>query len=62
VDLRAKLYIYPYRIAEHKPHPILWSFDREALDEIAKRFENKTVFRVEIGKKAITLTKIEEKP
>jgi len=43
--LRAKLYIYPYRIAERKPHPILWSFDKEALNEIAKRFENKSVFQ-----------------
>jgi len=60
--LQAKLYIYPYRIAEGKPHPILWSFDREALEEIAKRFENRTVFRVEITEKVITLTRIEKRP
>jgi hypothetical protein len=54
--LRAKLYIYPYRIAEGKPHPIVWSFDKEALNEIAKRFENKSVFNVEIKEKTITLT------
>jgi len=57
--LRAKLYIYPYRIAERKPHPILWSFDTEALNEIAKKFENKSVFNVEIKEKAITLRLIE---
>jgi len=54
-SLRAKLYVYPYRIAERKPHPILWSFDTEALNEIAKRFENKSVFNVEIKEKTITL-------
>jgi len=53
--LRAKLYIYPYCIAEHRPHPIVWSFDTEALNEIAKRFENKSVFKVEIKEKTITL-------
>ena len=53
--LQAKLYIYPYRIAERKPHPVVWSFDAEALNEIAKRFENKSVFNVEIKEKTITL-------
>jgi len=48
--VRAKLYIYPYRITERKPHPILWSFDAEALDEIAKNFKNKSVFSIEIKK------------
>lgn len=54
-SLRAKLYIYPYRIASRKPHPILWSFDKEALNEIAEKFENKSVFNVEIKEKTITL-------
>jgi len=53
--MRAKLYIYPYRIADRKPHAILWSFDREALNEIAKNFRNKSVFNVEIEKKMIIL-------
>jgi len=53
--MRAKLYIYPYRIASHRPHPILWSFDKEALNEIANKFKNKSVFTVEIGEKTITL-------
>ena len=57
--MRAKLYIYPYRIAERKPHPIAWSFDVEALNEIAKRFENKSVFGVEIKEKTIVLRMIE---
>jgi len=57
--LRAKLYIYPYRIMEGKPHPILWSFDREALDEIARRFRNKSVFKVEIEETTIRLRLIE---
>jgi len=33
----------------------LWSFDTEALKEIAKRFENKSVFNVEIKENTITL-------
>jgi len=53
--LRVNLYIYPYRIAEGKPHPILWSFDKEALDEIARKFKNKSVFNVEITETTITL-------
>jgi len=53
--LQAKLYVYPYRIAERKPHPIVWSFDVEALNEIAKRFGNKSVFDVEIKEETITL-------
>jgi len=57
--LRAKLYIYPYRIASRKPHPILWSFDKEALNEIAKKFENESVFNVEVEEKTITLRLIE---
>lgn len=57
--MRAKLYIYPYRIMEGKPHPILWSFDREALDEIARRFRNKSVFKVEIEETTIRLRLIE---
>jgi len=57
--LQVKLYIYPYRIASRKPHPILWSFDKEALNEIAKRFENKSVFNVEIEEKTITLRLVE---
>jgi hypothetical protein len=57
--MRAKLYIYPYRAAGRKPHPILWSFDREALNEIANKFENKSVFAVDISKKTITLRLIE---
>jgi hypothetical protein len=57
--VRAKLYIYPNRVASRKPHPLLWSFDREALNEIANKFENKSVFTVDISKKAITLTLIE---
>jgi len=59
--VRAKLYIYPYRIAQRKPHPILWSFDTEALKEIANKFENKSLFNVEIGEKTITLRLIKEK-
>jgi len=58
--MRAKLYIYPYRIAERKPHPILWSFDTEALNEIAKNFKNKSVFNIEIKKKTLILKLIEE--
>jgi len=58
--VRAKLYIYPYRITERKPHPILWSFDTEALNEIAKNFKNKSVFSVEIEKKTLILKLIEE--
>lgn len=58
--MRAKLYIYPYRIADRKPHPILWSFDREALNEIAKKFRNKSVFNVEIEEKMIILRLVEE--
>jgi len=57
--LQAKLYIYPYRIAERRPHPILWSFDTEALNEIARKFKNKSVFKVEIKEKTITLKLIE---
>jgi hypothetical protein len=53
--LQAKLYVYPYRVAERKPHPVVWSFDAEALNEIAKRFENKSAFSVEIREKTITL-------
>jgi len=52
--LQAKLYVYPYRIKERKPHPILWSFDKEALNEIARKFENKSLFKVEIRGKTIT--------
>jgi len=58
--LRAKLYIYPYRITQRKPHPILWSFDTEALNEIAKNFENKSVFTVEVKERTLILTLIEE--
>ena len=58
--LRAKLYIYPYRIAERKPHPILWNFDREALDEIARNFKSKSVFSVDIKEKSLVLRLIEE--
>jgi len=58
--VRAKLYIYPYRITQRKPHPILWSFDKEALDEIAKNFKNKSVFSVEFKERAIILRLIEE--
>jgi len=57
--MRAKLYIYPYRIVSQKPHPIMWSFDREALMEIANKFKNKSVFTVEIGEKTITLRLVE---
>jgi hypothetical protein len=57
--MRAKLYIYPYRVASRKPHPVLWSFDREALNEIANKFENKSVFTVEIDEKTITPRLIE---
>ncbi len=57
--MKPKLYIYPYRIAQRKPHPILWSFDRESLNEIAERFENKSVFSVEVNEKTITLRLIE---
>jgi len=57
--MRAKLYIYPYRIVGRKPHPIFWSFDKEALDEIARKFESKSVFNVEITEKTITLRLIE---
>jgi len=58
--MRAKLYIYPYRITERKPHPILWSFDTEALNEIAENFKNKSVFSVEVKEKTLTLRLIEE--
>jgi len=58
--MRAKLYIYPYRITERKPHPILWGFDTEALNEIAKNFKNKSVFSVEIKEKTLILKLIEE--
>jgi len=57
--MRAKLYIYPYRIVSGKPHPILWSFDKETLNEIANKFKNKSVFTVEISEKTITLRLIE---
>jgi len=57
--MRAKLCIYPYRIVGRKPHPIFWSFDKEALDEIAREFENKSVFTVEISEKTITLRLVE---
>jgi len=57
--LRAKLYIYLYRITEGKPHPILWSFDKEALNQIARRFKNKSVFNVEIEETTIRLRLIE---
>jgi hypothetical protein len=57
--MRAKLYIYPNRVVSRRPHPVLWSFDREALNEIANKFENKSVFTVEIGEKTITLRLIE---
>lgn len=57
--MRAKLYIYPYRIKERKPHPILWSFDKEALEEISRRFKNKSLFEVEIEEKIITLKLID---
>ena len=53
------MYIYPYRIRELKPHPILWSFDREALEEISIRFKNKSLFEVEIEEKTITLKLID---
>ena len=53
--MKAKLYVYPHRIAERKPHPILWAFDSEALNEIAKRFENKSAFKVEIKERIIIL-------
>lgn len=58
--MKAKLYIYPYRVAERKPHPILWSFDKEALDEIAKRFKNRSVFEVEITEESIILRLVEK--
>ncbi len=57
--MRAKLYIYLYRITEGKPHPILWSFDKEALNQIARRFKNKSVFNVEIEETTIRLRLIE---
>jgi len=57
--MRAKLYIYPYRIIQRKPHPILWSFDTEALEEIAKNFKNKSIFSVEVKKKTLILRLIE---
>jgi len=60
--MRAKLYIYPYRIVSDKPHPILWSFDKEALNEIANKYKNKSVFTVEISEKTITLRLIETHP
>jgi len=60
--MRAKLYIYPYRIVSHKPHPILWNFDTEALKEIANKFSNKSIFNVEIREKTITLRLIETPP
>jgi len=60
--MRAKLYIYPYRITERKPHPIHWSFDTEALDEIAKNFKNKSVFSVQVKERTIILRLIEEHP
>jgi len=58
--VRAKLYVYPYRIAERKPHSILWSFDTEALKEIAKNFKNKAVFDVEVKERTIILRLIED--
>jgi len=58
--VRAKLYIYPYRITQRKPHPILWSFDTEALDHIAKNFKNKSLFSVEVKEKTLILRLIEE--
>lgn len=58
--MRAKLYIYPHRVTGRKSHPILWSFDTEALNEIAKNFKNKSVFNVEVDEKTIILKLIEE--
>jgi len=54
------LYVYPNRITQRKPHPILWSFDTEALSEIAKNFKNKSVFSVEVREKTLILRLIEE--
>jgi len=58
--LRAKLYIYPYRIAERRPHPVLWNFDKEALNQIARNFKSKSVFSVDIKGKTLVLRLIEE--
>jgi len=58
--LRAKLYIYPYRIADRKPHPILWNFDKEALNEIAKNFKSKSVFSVDVKEKTLVFRLVEE--
>ena len=60
VKLRAKLYTYPYRIAESKLHLIIWNFDKEALDEIAKDFKSKSVLSVEIKEKTLVPRAIEE--
>jgi len=59
--VQAKLYIYPYRIAQRKPHPILWSFDTETIKEITNKFENKSLFNVEVGEKTIILRLVKEK-
>ncbi|MFB0503371.1 MAG: hypothetical protein ACETWE_06030 [Candidatus Bathyarchaeia archaeon] len=58
--MRAKLYMYPYRTAERKPHPVLWNFDKEALDEIARNFRSKSVFNVDVKEKALVLRLTEE--
>ena len=58
--MRAKLYIYPYRIAERRPHPVLWNFDKEALNQIARNFKSKSVFSVDIKGKTLVLRLIEE--
>ncbi|MDH5687098.1 MAG: hypothetical protein OEZ48_04470 [Candidatus Bathyarchaeota archaeon] len=58
--MRAKLYIYPYRIADRKPHPILWNFDKEALNEIAKNFKSKSVFSVDVKEKTLVFRLVEE--
>ena len=52
--------MYPYRIAERKPNPVLWNFDKEALDEIARNFRSRSVFNVDVKEKALVLRIIEE--
>ena len=52
--------MYPYRIAERKPYPVLWNFDKEALDEIARNFRSKSVFNVDVKENALVLRLIEE--
>ena len=58
--MRAKLYISPYRISDRKPHPILWNFDKEALNEIAKNFKSKSVFSVDVKEKTLVFRLVEE--